>query len=109
MSEYCTVLPVQELLHEQRTVGLRRDHPASIRKASEFKGVSTGEGVCVSVCVSVCVCVQQTRRGRALHKEGMLRHDHVTWHVQQTANNMTRMEMTTDGMVGEEAAARGLS
>ena len=58
MNEYCTVLPVQELLHEQRTVGLRRDHPASIRKASEFKGVSTVKGcvyLCVSVCVSVCV------------------------------------------------------
>ena len=55
------------------------------------------------------MCVRQIRRGRALHKEGMPRHDHVTWHVQQTANNMTRMEMTTDGMLGEEAAARGLS
>ena len=69
------------------------------------------EGVCVCVCVSVCVCARawQTRRGRALHKEGMPRHEHVTWYVQQTANNMTRMEMTTDGMLGEEAAARGIS
>lgn len=85
------MLPAQELLYEQRTVGLRRDHPASIRNSGR------------------CVCVRQIRRGRALHKEGMPRHDHVTWHVQQTANNMTRMEMTTDGMLGEEAAARGLS
>jgi len=53
--------------------------------------------------------VRQIRRGRALHREGMPRHDHATWHVQQTASNMTRMEITTDGMLGEEAAARGLS
>ena len=106
MNKYCKVLPVQEVLYEQRMVGLRRDHPESIRKASEFKGFLQWKGC---VCVHVCVCAWQTRRGRALHKEGMPRHEYVTWYVQQTANNMTRMEMTTDGMLGEEAAARGVS
>ena len=73
------------------------DHPESIRKASEFNGFLKVEDV----------FVWQTRRGRAAHKERMLRHD-AAWHVQQTANNMTRMGITTDGILGEEVAGRGV-
>lgn len=53
------------------------------------------------------VFVSQTRGRRAAHKERMPRHA-TTWHVQQTANNMTRMEITTGGMLGREVSGRGV-
>ena len=72
MNKYCKVLPVQELLYEQRMVGLGRDHPESIRKASEFKGFLQWKG-CVCVCVCVCVFAhvhgRQGGEGHCIRKE----------------------------------------
>lgn len=48
------------------------------------------------------------RQGEGQHLGKDARHD-TAWHVQQIANNMAKMEITTDRMLKEEAAGRDVT